>query len=702
MTTTADLEISIFRRDAASIGSVDDSATDNDGTGYGVELRFTGPDGEGEKRQGGNAAVRFNAAALRARALDPAAYGQYLAAQLLAESAVRGFFDQAAAAAQAQEATLRLRLAIAPSAAELHNLRWETFRLPDAPAPLLTGEHLSFSRFLSSLDWRPIRLRPESGLRALVVVADPSDAQRFGLAPVRREVELAAARTGLGDIAVTELATRGQVTLNNIAHALRDGYDVLYLVAHGKLVEGAPWLFLEGEDGATERVSGQDLVTRVSELEDRPRLAVLVSCQSAGAGEAEPTSHDNGALAGLGPRLAEAGVPAVIAMQGNITMQTAAAFMSVFFQELRRGGLVDRAVSVARGAVRDRPDWWMPVLFMRLKSGRIGYRAGFGDEHEGLRKWPALLSNIRAGRCTPVLGPGLTEWLLGSRREIAARWAETFGYPMDPEHRDSLPQVAQYVAVDQDVSTMQHALYAHLSEEVRRRFGAILPQDQHAAPLDALISAVGQQLDAQPVTLPIRVLAALPSPVYITTLFGNFLADALVAAGRHPVVEMCRWNDYLEQQPSIFESEPDYRPTADRPLVYHLFGRLSEPDSLVLTEDDYFDYLIGVTSRNDLIPGVVRRALTDSALLFLGFDLDEWDFRVLFRSIMSREGGGRRAKYAHVAAQIDPEGGHISEPDGARRYLESYFGDADISIFWGNVADFGRELGQRLQQTGNG
>ena len=47
-------------------------------------------------------------------------------------------------------------------------------------------------------------------------------------------------------------------------------------------------------------------------------------------------------------------------------------------------------MAVARGAVRDRPDWWMPVLFMRLKSGRIGYKPGFGEEREGLQKWPAL------------------------------------------------------------------------------------------------------------------------------------------------------------------------------------------------------------------------------------------------------------------------------------------------------------------------
>ena len=130
---------------------------------------------------------------------------------------MRSFFDEAVAAAQAQDASLRLRLAINPGAAELHNLRWETLRLPDSDAPLLTGQNFTFSRYLSSLDWRPVRLRPEAELRALVVVADPSDVQRVRLAPVDRENELAAAHAGLGEIAATELATRGQVTLNNIA-----------------------------------------------------------------------------------------------------------------------------------------------------------------------------------------------------------------------------------------------------------------------------------------------------------------------------------------------------------------------------------------------------------------------------------------------------------------------------------------------------
>src|SRR5262249_58790822 len=93
------------------------------------------------------------------------------------------------------------------------------------------------------------------------------------------------------------------------------------------------------------------------------------------------------------------------------------------------------------------------------------------------------------------------------------------------------------------------------------------------------------------------------------------------------------------------------------------------------------------------IPAVVKRALADTGLVFLGFQLDDWNFRVMFRAIMDQEGGrGRRSMYAHVAAQIDPEEGRILEPRGARAYLQSYFTEAAISIYWCSPDDLSRGL----------
>ncbi len=188
------------------------------------------------------------------------------------------------------------------------------------------------------------------------------------------------------------------------------------------------------------------------------------------------------------------------------------------------------------------------------------------------------------------------------------------------------------------------------------------------------------------------MLAELPFPIYINTNPGNLLVDALVEAGKDPRVELCRWNEDIES-PFVSAEESNYQPNEKQPLVYYLFGSLQDLDSLVLTEDDYFDYLIGVSRNDDLIPDVIGKALTNNALLFLGFQMDDWNFRVLFRSIVSWEGRRQRKKYPHVAAQINPEEGRVLDADQARRYLDEYF--QDISIYWGSTEDFVRKLQQK-------
>ncbi len=675
----ADLEIALTRWDADC---------------YRVDLRFSQPDSDVDIRlaPGSPSLARFAQDQLRALALDPAAYGKLLGQSLLGAESLRAALAQARSTTESQESPLRLRLSIDTTAPELHALHWETLRDPQDGTSLVTNERVLFTRYLSSQDWRRVKLRPQRDLRALVCISNPSNLADYKLAPVDVAGEMARIQTALGSIPIAALASNGAATLANLTDKLREDYDLLYLVCHGALIEGEPKLWLEDDQGKVKVVSGTDLVTRLDELQQPPRLVVLASCQSASM-----QTTDEGALASLGPRLAASGVSAVIAMQANVSMQTVAAFMPVFFKELLRDGQIDRAMAAARGAVRTRPDSWVPVLFMRLKSGRIWYVPGFGGERKGFEKWPALASAISSGRCTPILGPGLTESLLGSRREIAARWAEQYNFPLAPYEREDLPEVSQYLSVNQSPVFPKESLGQYLRAEMWRRYGSVLPAELKESALSPLIAAVGAQRRAQDPAEPHQVLASLPLPIYITTNPDNLLGEALKAAGKDPQVELCRWNESI-QTPSIYDQDPNYRPTPQKPLVYCLFGQMQDLDSMVLTEDDYFDYLIGVTSNKDLIPGVVRRALADTALLFLGFQMDDWNFRVLYRSIMSQEGGSRRKKYSHIAAQIDPEEGRTLEPARARRYFETYFQGSDISIYWGTAEDFVKDLYKATQK----
>jgi SIR2-like domain len=354
-------------------------------------------------------------------------------------------------------------------------------------------------------------------------------------------------------------------------------------------------------------------------------------------------------------------------------------------------------MAVARAAVRDRDDWWAPTLFMRLKSGRLWYVPGLAPGGEPFDKWPALIAALKQTACTPIIGPGISDALLGTRQEIASNWARSYGFPMAPHNRESLPQVAQYLSIHQGGPFLRSELESYLRRTLIERYENELPPEllTASASLEDLIAGGWEALHKREAVDPYSVLAQLSVPVYVTTQPSRLLVRALRDAGREPEVELCHWNGEEDWSESVFDRDPDYRPTPQRPLIYHLLGTLDQPDSLVLTEDDYFDFLIGVTRNQDLVPASVRRRLSDSALMFVGFRLDEWDFRVLYRSLMSSEGGSRRKRYTHVAVQIDPEEDATIDAGRARDYLEEYFQDSHVSVYWGTTESFVRELKEK-------
>jgi hypothetical protein len=71
--------------------------------------------------------------------------------------------------------------------------------------------------------------------------------------------------------------------------------------------------------------------------------------------------------------LVQVGVPAVVAMQDNVTVLTARKFGATFYRRLLEHGTVDLALNEARSTLiaNGRFDAAMPVLFMRLRDGRL-------------------------------------------------------------------------------------------------------------------------------------------------------------------------------------------------------------------------------------------------------------------------------------------------------------------------------------------
>ena len=97
------------------------------GDRYRIELSYRSPDGDASRHlaHDSSSQVQFNLPRLRELQFDVEAYGRHLSGNLFADPAVVYFLDQARSDALVEDAQVRLRLAIAPEAPELHNLCWE-------------------------------------------------------------------------------------------------------------------------------------------------------------------------------------------------------------------------------------------------------------------------------------------------------------------------------------------------------------------------------------------------------------------------------------------------------------------------------------------------------------------------------------------------------------------------------------------------
>lgn len=313
-----------------------------------------------------------------------------------------------------------------------------------------------------------------------------------------------------------------------------------------------------------------------------------------------------------------------------------------------------------------------------------------------------FIERIRLGNVTPIIsGEVMADLVLGGQQKIVADYANYIEYPLDD--RTDLLKMTKFKSIHEEWDDWElKSDYLNFIKQYLYERGqdARLPEDvlaTVAAEADNLTTTTYAArlgypnfADGQPD--PLLILANLPLPIYLTTCHHGFLEAALKWAGKEPQTDFVRWHTGLDGVSSGIAQ--DYEPSVQKPLVYHLYGLDSRPNSLVLTEDDHLKYLVAVAQgkglATDPIDGSVRQALTSSALMMLGFGLPGWAFRVLFWGLI--EPAPRTSK-GIFSLQLEP-----SEIE--RKYLQDYLKhEAKFDIFWGDIHAYTSEL-QRL--WGNG
>src|SRR4029453_6616303 len=177
--------------------------------------------------------------------------------------------------------------------------------------------------------------------------------------------------------ALADLERRHLVTLTRLDQASlsalqrqlrRDHYHVFHFIGHGGFDRQSESgvILLENENGQSHRVGGHQLGALLADHQSL-RLALLNACEGARSARSDP-------FAGVAQHLVQQGIPAVIAMQFEITDGAARTLAQEFYTALADGFPVDAALAEARKAIfagGNDIEWGTPVLFMRTSDGQI-------------------------------------------------------------------------------------------------------------------------------------------------------------------------------------------------------------------------------------------------------------------------------------------------------------------------------------------
>jgi formylglycine-generating enzyme required for sulfatase activity len=383
---------------------------------------------------------------------------------------VRNRYDVSLERAWHEGRGIRLKLRIQP--AELVALPWEFLYDPRQAEYVCLSRNTPLVRYLELP--RPISpLSVQPPLRILGMIANPDD-----LPPLDVERE-----KGRVEQAVKELRAHGLVDLHWLAgqtwrdlqRAMRGGpWHVFHFIGHG----GFDWAADEGfialadEEGKIHRLSATQLGRLLADHRSL-RLALLNACEGARGSERDVFSS-------TATILVRRGIPAVLAMQYEVTDRAAIEVARAFYEALADGWSVDAAVAEARKAVSlavaNTVEWGTPVLYMRSPDGLLfnvqereatdaiwtdverKARSGAGRV-ERKKESPALVPTPQPFEPELILIPA-GEFLMGSDPEkdkLADKYEQ-------PQHTVYLPD---YYLAKTPVTNAQYAAFVEATDHKR-------------------------------------------------------------------------------------------------------------------------------------------------------------------------------------------------------------------------------------------
>jgi len=218
--------------------------------------------------------------------------------------------------------------------------------------------------------------------------------------------------------------------------------------------------------------------------------------------------------------------------------------------------------------------------------------------------WDDLLSFIEERRVIPILGPELLQVATPEGPRQLYGWAAERLAARLGVDRGQLPPDC----------TLNDVVCSFLAARGRReeayvRLRAILREANFAPPAALL-----------------KLAAITDFNLYVTTTFDPLLEQAVntVRFAGAPTAEV------ISYAPNRVADLPAERERLERPVIYHLFGRLSASPTYVISDEDILEFICALQSEH-LVPEKLFHELEHNHLLFIGSSFGNWLARLFLR-----------------------------------------------------------------------
>jgi hypothetical protein len=304
-----------------------------------------------------------------------------------------------------------------------------------------------------------------------------------------------------------------------------------------------------------------------------------------------------------------------------------------------------------------------------IDSSKIKSTSSISSSKE--EEWNNFLEAIFSKRCIPFIGPNaLTNWN-NIITELTEKWVSKYDYPL--ENTKQLPLISQFLILKEDDQYAPHTLISRTLQELK--------------PPDFSIEKNKNTLYS--------VLAYLNLSIYFTTNYDHYMESALVSKGKKPKSDFLRWNKYLKEYTErielwSFNKNNDYLPTEATPLVYHLYGDMDISESMVLTEKDYLEFILYLNNKENIIPDLIKRKLSTSSLLFVGYNINDIYSRLTLQSLINSFNIRYQSSNFAIMAEIDYS--KKMQKSNLEEYIKNIY---KSRVYWDNIPSFSIKLRQK-------